>query len=285
MYPAGVPGVRAHFVTLASGGRVRAVEAGPRDGQAVVIVPGWACGAWMFRETLSGLAAAGYRAIAVELKGHGLSDKPESPEEYTLESMRDHVLSILDGLGLSSAVLVGHSMGASIAAHAASVAPDRVTALVLIAPVGFAGVRGMTLFRAITPRNAVPLLSRMATRLVVWVMLVIVYRLKRPTRRDVDEFRAPTQFPGFVLALRHLLHRFDWNAEFPPVPVPRLVIVATRDHLSPWRDAERYAGDIAPVVIEGAGHVIVDEAPGEVNKALVRFFQAQFGPHVYFDSR
>jgi pimeloyl-ACP methyl ester carboxylesterase len=253
------------------------VEAGPADGPAVVLVPGWACGAWVFRETLSGLAAAGFHTIAVELKGHGLSDKPESPDEYTLDSMGDHVVSILDGLGLRAAGLAGHSMGAAIAAHAAARVPDRVRGLALIAPVGFAGVRGMSLFRAITPRFAVPLLSRLATRFVVWVMLIIVYRLRRPTARDVDEFRAPTQFPNFVLALRHLLHRFDWKSEFPRVLSPRLVIVATRDHLSSWRDAKRYAGDGEPVVIRGAGHVILDEAPAEVNRVLADFFRAHAG--------
>ena len=99
MYPAKEAGVRAHFVALASGIRIRAVEAGPSDGPPIVLVPGWACGAWIFHETLRGLADAGFRAIAVELKGHGLSDKPDQPCEYTLESMRDHLVSILDGLG------------------------------------------------------------------------------------------------------------------------------------------------------------------------------------------
>ena len=135
----------------------------------------------------------------------------------------------------------------------------------------------MRLFRAITPRFAVPLLSRLATRFVVWVMLIIVYRLRRPTRRDVDEFRAPTQFPNFALALRHLLHRFEWRSEFPRLEVPTLVIVATRDHLSSWRDAKRYAGEGEPLVIRGAGHVILDEAPAEVNRALVDFFRACTG--------
>lgn len=278
MYPAGEPGLRERFVRLASGGRVRVVESGPESGPPIVLVPGWACGAWVFHDTLPALGAAGFRAIAVELKGHGLSDKPEAPDEYTLDAMRDHLIAILDALSLPATGLVGHSMGASIAAHAASAASDRVTGLAMIGPVGFAGVRGMALFRALTPPAAIPVLPHVASRFLVWVMLVVVLRLRHPTKREVDEFRAPTQFPGFTRALRHLLHRFEWNAEFPRVTVPRLVIVATRDHLSPSKDAARYADDRPPVVVEGAGHVILDEAPETVNSALISFFRTPAWP-------
>src|SRR5215212_3534347 len=98
MYPAGVEGVAARFVTLATGLRVRVVEAGAEDATPVVLVPGWGCGAWVFHETLLPLAAAGFRAIAVELKGHGFSDKPASASEYTIESMRGHLIDVLDAL-------------------------------------------------------------------------------------------------------------------------------------------------------------------------------------------
>ena len=94
MYPAGVPELRARFVVLPSGLRVRVVEAGEENAPAIVLVRGWACGAWVFHENIPALAKAGFRAVAVELKGHGLSDKPESPLEYTVESMRDHLIAI-----------------------------------------------------------------------------------------------------------------------------------------------------------------------------------------------
>ena len=278
MYPAGVPGLRERFISLASGMRVRVVESGPEDGPPIVFVPGWACGAWMFHANLPALGAAGFRAIAVELKGHGLSDKPVSAEDYTLDAMRDHLIAILDALALRVTGLVGHSMGAPIAAYAASVIPDRVTGLVMVAPVGFAGVPGMWLFRALTPEFALPFLSRASSRLVVWLMLVVVLRTRLPGRQEVDEFRAPTQFPEFTRALRHLIHRFEWKAKFPQLALPRLVIVATRDHLSRSRDAERYAGDLPPLVVQGPGHVILDEAPAIVNRALIDFFKAHSSP-------
>ena len=277
MYPAGEPGLRERFVRLASGLTVRVVEAGAPGAPPVVFVPGWACGAWIFHANIPALAKAGFHAMAVELKGHGLSDKPTSPAAYTLDSMRDHLLEILDALALPRAALAGHSMGAVIAAQAAAAAPDRVAGLALIAPVGFAGVRGMRLFRALTPVRAVPLLARISSRFLVWLMLVVVYRLRLPRGRDVDQFRAPTQFPEFALALRHLLHEFDWESSLPHFAVPWMVVLGTRDHLSPVKDASRYAGAHSSVVVPGAGHVILDEAPEKVNAALAGFFGTVFG--------
>jgi pimeloyl-ACP methyl ester carboxylesterase len=278
MYPAGEANVSARFVRLPSGITVRAVESGSSDAPAIVLVPGWACTAWIYHQTLPALASAGFRAIAVELKGHGLSDKPTGPGEYSLASMTDHLLTILDALALPMAGLVGHSMGASIAAHAAQRSPDRVSGLALVAPVGFAGVRGMGLFRALTPAMLVPLLAGLPTRFVVRTMLRFVYGdLRGPDTRDVDELRAPSQFPEYTRALRNLLHEFDWEAEFPRLAMPHMVIAGTRDHLSPARDAHRYARGESLVIVEGAGHVLFSEAPEVINETLVRFFRSPHG--------
>ena len=278
MYPAGEANVSARFVRLPSGITIRAVESGSSDAPPIVLVPGWACTAWIYHQTLPALAAAGFRAIAVELKGHGLSDKPTRPGEYSLASMTDHLLSILDALDLPVAGLVGHSMGASIAVHAAQRSPDRVSGLALVAPVGFAGVRGMGLFRALTPEMLVPLLAGVPTRFVVRTMLSFVYGdLRGPDTRDVDELRAPSQFPEYTRALRNLLHEFDWAAEFPQLAMPHIVIAGTKDHLSPAREAHRYARGESLVVVEGAGHVLFSEAPEVINETLVRFFRSPPG--------
>lgn len=278
MYPAGERDVHARYVRLASGVRVRVVEAGPASAQPIVIVPGWGCTAWLYRDPVRGLAKAGFRAIVVELKGQGLSDKPTASDEYTLDAMRDNLIAVLNALSLPVAGLVGHSMGAAIAAHAAVIAPDRVSGVALVAPVGFAGVAGMSIFRALTPGFAVPMLPFVAKRFVVKAMLELVYGdLTAPTDRDIDELRAPTQFPEYTCALRNLLHEFEWNSAFPRLAVPHIVIAGEKDHLSPSSDAARYAGDRQPVIIGGAGHVLFSEAPDEVNDQLVSFFRS---PHL-----
>ena len=225
------------------------------------------------------LAQSGFRAIAVELKGHGRSDKPLDPAEYTVGSMRGHVIDILDALELEGAGVVGHSMGGAIAAHVAAAVPGRVRGLVLAAPVGFAGVRGMGVFRTLTPEFAVPAFRFIATRQVIRLMLKTVYgSLTGPTEKDVEEFYAQADSPAFVTALRHLLHEFEWDAQFPEIRTPSLVIAGSRDILSPASEASRY-GDRA-VVIEKAGHVLFTEAPARMNRELARFFSGVAGLYI-----
>jgi pimeloyl-ACP methyl ester carboxylesterase len=259
---------------------VRVVESGVGNTRPVVLVPGWGCTAWIFHETLAPLASAGFHAIAVEPKGHGGSDKPPREDEYTVAAMRDHLLEILDALSLDETAIVGHSMGAAIAAELAVVASPRVSALVLAAPVGFAGVRGMWLFRVLTPRFAIPVLKRLATRRLIRIMLSVVYgSLRRASNRDVEEFYEPTRMPGTTRALRHLLHAFEWNARFPKIEVPYMTIFGSEDVLSPAGDASRYGGK-RTVVIDGSGHVLFDEAPVTVNREIVEFFLGRGGPYI-----
>lgn len=83
---------------------------------------------------LGALAGSGHRVFAPELPGYG-----SSTGEELLEDMLDFTLhgwDVVDALGLSEVVLVGHSMGGMIAAEMAALCPQRVKALVLVAPNG-----------------------------------------------------------------------------------------------------------------------------------------------------
>ena len=134
----------------------------------------------------------------------------------------------------------------------------------------------MGLFRALTPAMLVPLLAGLPTRFVVRTMLRFVYGdLRGPDTRDVDELRAPSQFPEYTRALRNLLHEFDWEAEFPRLAMPHMVIAGTRDHLSPARDAHRYARGESLVIVEGAGHRVPWDQPAEFERHLVQVMASQ----------
>jgi pimeloyl-ACP methyl ester carboxylesterase len=100
-------------------------EAG--SGQAIVLIHAGVADRTMWSELLEPLAAAGYRAIAVDLPGFGEA-VPPGPQ---IAPWTD-VLETLDALAIEAAVLVGNSFGAGIALRAAAAAPDRVTALVLV---------------------------------------------------------------------------------------------------------------------------------------------------------
>jgi len=241
------------------------------------MLPGWGCSVYVFRENLAALAAAGFHAVAVDLKGHGLSDKPQSPAEYRLEPMGAHVVEILDALEADEAMLAGLSMGGALAAHVGADDPRRVRGVIMVSPVGFSGVRGLRAIRALTPRSVASFLPKVPGRAgIERVLSVVNGKLRRITERDVDEYWAPTQFPEFSRAMRHLLHEFTWRAPFRPLAMPTLMISGTRDRLTSRSDPEAFRRTmpaLAHIAVQDAGHVVLDEAAPLVNEAMIDFFR------------
>lgn len=75
--------------------------------------------------------AGRFFTIAIDLLGHGRSDAPADPARYRIERAAGDVLSVLDQLGVTRAAVLGYSMGGRLALFLATVAPERISALVL----------------------------------------------------------------------------------------------------------------------------------------------------------
>lgn len=106
---------------------------GPRD---LVFLHPWGGSGSYFDETIAGLDLAAVRAITLDLRGHGDSDKPDA--ELTLDLVAGDVLAVADDAAADVFVAVGHSMGGKLAQYLPLVAPSRVAGLVLVesAPAG-----------------------------------------------------------------------------------------------------------------------------------------------------
>jgi pimeloyl-ACP methyl ester carboxylesterase len=277
MFPSADPAYRVSFPRLRSGLNVRVVERGDPDSPPLVLIHGWGCSVYVFRRNMPALADGGFRVIAVDLKGHGLSDKPVASDEYTIDSLVEHLLDILDALRLERPALAGHSLGGSLIYHFASRYPERARCLGLLSPVGLNGVPLMWLYRGLTPKLLTPILRQIRPRVIVRLALRRVYgRRTHFTPRDVEEFLAPSQFPEYALAMRELLHSYDWTAakhrRLTPVDVPAIGLWGALDHMMPDDGMGIYAPLLPQIVlrvIPGAGHIIAEETPEEVNAALL----------------
>lgn len=288
MWPAADPAFRVRFVRLRSGAVVRAVEQGPADGPPVLMLPGWGVCVYTFRGNMPGLAAEGYRAIAVDLRGHGRSDKPIGDREYTLPAMVAHVEDIAAALGLDRFALVAQSMAGRIAIELALAMPDRVSRLALISPVALGRVRLIRLGRLSARRVFDPLAGFAKWRRLYRVALETAYGgLGTVEPGDVDEYWAQSQFPGYIAAARSLLGHFDWDDAAPRVAaltVPVTVFRGTRDRIVA-ADARKVAagaglvmrkvtepptgGTRELVILDGAGHALNEEAPALLHAALL----------------
>jgi pimeloyl-ACP methyl ester carboxylesterase len=234
---------------------------------------------YSYHSILPELAARGFRAVAIDMVGHGLSDKPATAASYTLDAMTASLDEALDRLQIVTATLVGHSMGGAIVARLAALRPTRVTRLVLAAPVGFGDALPLRLALLMTPRLLDPVLPYLVPRWTVPIVLRLAYGTRRPPDpRDCNEYWAPTQFPEFPRAMRTTLHAFDWRAGersdhsgFGAIRAPTTLIYGEQDHFVVRRAARRYA-DVIPgirvISLADCGHVIPEEAPEAVIDAV-----------------
>lgn len=84
-------------------------------------------GLWYsWRHQLPALAQAGYRAVAMDMRGYGRSSRPQSPQQYAFDKTSGDVLAVLDYFREQQAVLIGHDFGANLAWHMAVRHPQRL---------------------------------------------------------------------------------------------------------------------------------------------------------------
>ena len=282
-YPAYDARVTARLID-GEGEQVRVLEAGPADGAPVLLLHGWGCSAFAWRHVLPALAEAGHRALAIDLRGHGLSDKPEEEAAYTTSAMVTHVDAVRGALGLGRHAVVGHSMGAVIARDLMFADPERITHAALVSPAGFGRIRRREMGVLFSPRLMTQVLPLVVTRAAVARSMRHTFGPNSmPSPRDIEDYWAPSQFPAFLTASRHLLHVFDWS---PPAPSawraqtlpPMLVVLGAHEALLDADATEVYVATHLPrarlEIVEGGGHACQEDSPAVVNPLLVEFLRA-----------
>jgi pimeloyl-ACP methyl ester carboxylesterase len=106
---------------------LRVAERG--EGPLVVLLHGWPESWYSWRHQLPALAAAGYRAVAPDLRGFGGSDAPPEVEDYEIHHICRDLAGLLDHYQAKKAVVVGHDWGALITWQCALLMPDRISAV------------------------------------------------------------------------------------------------------------------------------------------------------------
>ncbi|OIW08380.1 hypothetical protein TanjilG_03056 [Lupinus angustifolius] len=115
-----VKGLKLHVAEIGSGPK------------AVVFLHGFPEIWYTWRHQLIAVANSGYRAIAFDFRGYGLSEHPADPQKETLYDLVDEIIGLLDALSISKAFLVGKDFGAIPGYLAAAVHPERVDAIITL---------------------------------------------------------------------------------------------------------------------------------------------------------
>ena len=234
---------------------------------------------------MAGRLPAQFHAVAADRPGYGASQLAAGGFAANARA----VLDDLDSRGIQRAVLVGHSYGGGVALAAASLAPHRVEAVVLVASVGPGCVNGWD--KLLAAPGAGPLCALVAWRLTPWIARA---RLALITRRQ-DRPLAPGEHVNwqiwaqgsrehsrlwrtFLAEQRALLRELDeLVAAVPSVEAPVLLLADPKDTLIPVDTALRLAQvlpDARLQLVEGAGHHLPRRAPDSVADAIAAFVAA-----------
>ncbi|MFA5882529.1 MAG: alpha/beta hydrolase [Acidimicrobiia bacterium] len=200
------------------------------DGPAVVLLHGFAADTninYVRPGIFDALLDEGYRVIAMDFRGHGISAKPHDPAAYADDALTRDVRALLDHLGLDSVAVVGYSMGAGVALRLGAIEP-RVRAVVAL------GVGSASLERGTDDRPS------FGDALLADDPETITDPLGKQFRRLADSIRADRIALAACMGTPHagVEHHLD------EIAVPVLVIAGTDDDLAgdPGAIAERIAG-------------------------------------------
>jgi pimeloyl-ACP methyl ester carboxylesterase len=264
-------------------------ELGPPDGPVVLFVHGM--GAWseLWRETLTATAAAGFRAVAMDLPPFGFSERPAAGA-YGRQAQARRILGVVDALSAGPATLVGHSFGGGPTMEAVLLAPQRVRTLALAdAVIGLdaeaGGGAAALVLRARPLRNALVAATVTNPLLTRRLLTQFVADPGAVTDARIQILQAPLVVRGATDAFGDWLLDFLTSREvalsthadaYRSLALPTLVIWGDRDATTPLAQGRRLAQLIAGAelaVMPGIGHMPQIEDPAQFNRLLRAFLE------------
>ncbi|WP_082748292.1 alpha/beta fold hydrolase [Nocardioides jensenii] len=209
----------------------------------VVLVHGQLMPRRMCQPLARALAAEGMHVVAIDLLGHGRSDRPADPLVYSMTAFAEQVVALLDHLGAEQAVIGGTSLGANVSLEVAAIAPERVRGLLVEMPVLDNALEvGLVVFGPM-----------MLGARFLPITVKTLRALTRPIPRGLVPFWAGVlldtcdQQPAAMAAV---LHGIVFGRIAPPakvrraIDVPTLVVGHPADPIHPAADAAMLAEEI-----------------------------------------
>jgi pimeloyl-ACP methyl ester carboxylesterase len=256
------------------GGRIAYTDQG--NGPLVVMAPGFGDLKEEFRFLAPVLVAAGYRAVTMDLRGHGQSST--GWDDYTCAAQGRDMLALVAHLDAGPAILIGESISGGSAAWAAAEAPDAVAGLVLIDP--FARNVPISWLKAALFKTIMNTAFVGPWAPAAWGAF---YGSLYPAAKPAD-FAAYTaamvanlKEPGRMAAVKAMMRvgRDDVEPRLGAISAPALVVMGSRDpdFDDPAGEAKTMAklvrGEVA--MIDGAGHYPHAEMPEKTAAAIIGF--------------
>lgn len=268
------------------------VEAGSAADPALVLIHGFGGSTFGWRHVMEPLAASGWHVVALDLPGFGLAEKGWG-QAYDHRSQAAFVLSVMDQLNISDAVIAGHSMGGNVVSWVAALAPERIRALALIdaaivPPTATTSSAASTVLSLPPLRRATRILIRSAfTEATFGELLGSAFAVKSAaTPETIRGYAAASQLDEWDLALLGIIRDAGANAlpesiavivDRAGTPIPTLILWGSEDSWVPITAGEvlhKALPAATYVVLPGLGHVPFEEDPAAFTIALQEWLAA-----------
>lgn len=248
-------------------------EAGPADGDVVLLLHGMGGSRIAWDPQLVALSAAGLRCAAWDMPGYGASAAPDAPLTFSL--LADAVVAWMDAMAVPVAHVVGLSLGGMIAQHVALRAPQRVRSLALLDTSPAFGLDGETTAESWIEQRLAPMRDGATPASMADRVLRSIMSADASDSAVAAAVAAMSRITNDALAAAvRCLVTHDVRAELPSVQVPTLVLVGEHDRETPLPYSTFIAEAIPGArldVVPGAGHISNLEAPEIVNRHLLGF--------------
>lgn len=276
---ADLPGLRLHYVRQG-------------EGPPVVLLHGFPENWYSWRNQLPALAAAGYTAIAPDLRGYGQTGTPAAG--YDIRTLAGDIVHLIAALGYEQAAVVGHDWGGAVAWAVAMLHPQRVSRLAVLDaahPAAFVRElwhgdqarrsRYMLLFQLpwfpewLLARNAGLPLLRAVRRSAINPSAFSPYDLVRMLQLWADGHSIHGGL-NYYRGIRSLLADRTARASLGMIHTPTLVLWGAHDRFGSvalTEGLEQWVTDVRVRVLPDAGHWVHQERADEINRLLIEFLR------------
>lgn len=281
---------RSRYLTLSDGKQMHYVDEGPPEGELLVFVHGYPTWSFTYRALLVYYAARGFRCVAMDHIGFGLSDKPTSGRYHTLRRHIHNLQELMMALDLPPSTLIMEDWGGPFALGYAIRQCETVRRLVVMNTWGFQDTyppRLERLVRLVTLPGVGELLLRTFNLAPTFFLQRITMRRLSPA--VLAGYRAPFRENRSRNALVQFPRMISTGPDHPSAPALREIErgLAELDHIPTlllWGARNPIFGpDVArhwrrhvlsargPHLIDGAGHLLAEDAPEELINHLDEF--------------
>jgi pimeloyl-ACP methyl ester carboxylesterase len=247
-------------------------------GRPVILVHGLLLSQEMHRPLAEDLAARGNRAIAVDLLGHGESDRPRDMWRYSMSLFAEQLLALMDHLELKEAVVMGTSLGANAALEMAAKAPERLRGMVIEMPVLDNAIPASAL--AFTPILLALTFGEGIMKVVARSARAVPRRLLPHYGNVVLDLVRQEPAPGGAV-----LQGLFFGRIAPPreerckIATPALVLGHRRDPVHPFSDAGQLAEELpGGRLLEADSFIELRARPKRLTQEIAAFLDEAWAP-------